>query len=149
MSLKERMNEEIKTAMRSGDSLKRDVLRMANNALKYAEIEKGSSLSDEEELIAIRRQVRQRKESIEAFRSGGREESAQQEESELAILEEYLPQQKDREEVITIVTESIKSVNALGISDKGKVIGNVMSQYKGSVDGALVNEVVQELLSNL
>ena len=143
------MNEEIKTAMRSGDSLKRDVLRMANNALKYAEIEKGSSLSEEEELIAIRMKIRQRKESIESFRSGGREESAQQEESELAILEEYLPQQKDREEVIAIVTESIKSVNALGISDKGKVIGNVMSQYKGSVDGALVNEVVQELLSNL
>ena len=149
MTLKERMNDDLKVAMRSGNALKRDVIRMANNALKYAEIEKGNPLNDEEELVAIRRQARQRKESIEAFRNGGREESAQQEERELAILEEYLPLQKDRDEIIAIVSESIISVNAQGISDKGKVIGNVMSQHKGTVDGSLVNEVVQDLLSKL
>jgi uncharacterized protein YqeY len=149
MTLKERINDDIKVAMRSGDAIKRDVLRMASSALQYAEIEKGNPLNPDEELVSIRRQARQRKESIEAFRSGGREESARQEEVELAILEEYLPHQKDREEIIEIVSESILVVKALGVSDKGKVIANVMSQYKAEVDGSLVNEVVMELLNKI
>lgn len=148
MSLKERLAEDVKSAMRSRDNLRRDVLRLAQNALKYAEIEKGGPLEGPEEVEALRRQAKQRRESIEAFEQGGRQERADLETAELAILEEYLPAQKSREEVEALAREAIEAVGAQGPAEKGKVMGRLMPQLRGQADGTLVNTVVTDLLES-
>jgi uncharacterized protein YqeY len=146
MSLKERMTQDLRAAMRSHDTLRRDVLRMAQNALQYGEIAKGAPLEEAEEVEALRRQVRQRKESIEAFQQAGRQDRADLEVSELAILDEYLPAQKTREEVEALARQAIADVGAQGAAHKGRVMGKLMPQLRGQADGDLVNAVVIELL---
>jgi uncharacterized protein YqeY len=148
MSLKERLAEDVKAAMRSGDSLRRDTLRLVQNALKYAEIEKGGPLEASEEIEALRRQAKQRRESIEAFELGGRQAQADQEAAELAILEEYLPTLLGREEVEALARDAIEATGAQGPAEKGKVMGRLMPQLRGKADGTLVNAVVADLLES-
>ncbi len=146
MSLKEQLAEDMKSAMRSGDTLRRDTVRMARNAIDYAEKAKGQPLNEAEEIAALQRQARQRKDSIEAYHAVGRGEAEAQEAAELAIIEEYLPKQMGKDEVEAVVREVIAKVGATGPGDKGKVMGPLMQQLKGQADGNLVNSTVTELL---
>jgi uncharacterized protein YqeY len=103
-------------------------------------------LNEAEEIAALQRQARQRKDSIEAYHAVGRDEAEAQETAELAIIEEYLPKQMGKDEVEAVVREVIAKVGATGPGDKGKVMGPLMQQLKGQADGNLVNSTVTELL---
>jgi len=146
--LKQKLTDDLKQAMRDGDKVKRSVIRLAMAAIKNAEIARQAALEDADILGIIAKEVRQRKESIEAFKQGDRPDLAAQEEAELAILQEYLPQQMTREEVIAEARRVIDEVGAQGLSDKGKVMPKLIAQLKGRADGREINAVVTELLSS-
>ena len=145
--LKQKLTDDLKQAMRDGDTVKRSVIRLALAAIKNAEIARQTTLEDADILGIIAKEVRQRKESIEAFKQGDRQELAAQEEAEMAILNEYLPQQMTREEVMAEARKVIAEVGAQGLSDKGKVMPQIIAKLKGRADGREINEVVTELLS--
>jgi len=145
--LKQKLTDDLKQAMRAGDTVKRSVIRLTMAAIKNAEIARQTTLEDADILGIIAKEVRQRKESIEAFKQGNRQDLAAQEEAELAILNEYLPQQMTREEVIAEARQVIDEVGAQGLSDKGKVMPQLIAKLKGRADGREINEVVTELLS--
>ena len=146
MTLQDRLSEDLREAMRSGDTMRRDVVRMARNAIAYAEKAKGAPLDDAEALTALQQQARQRRDSIEAYRAAGRADRMALESSELAVLEHYLPQLMEREEVEAAARAVIEQLGASGPGDKGKVMGRLMSELKGKADGGLVNATVTELL---
>jgi len=146
MSLKEQLTEDMKSAMRSGETLRRDTVRMAINAIAYAEKAKGKPLDDAEELVALQQQAKQRKDSIEAYRAVGRTGAEAQEAAELAIIEQYLPSQMSKNEIEAVAREIIEKIGATGPGDKGKVMGPLMQQIKGQADGGLINTTVTELL---
>ena len=146
-ALKQKLSDDLKQAMRAGDKVRRSVIRLAMAAIKNAEIARRAALEDADILGIIAKEVRQRKESIEAFKQGDRPDLAAQEEAELAILQEYLPQQMTREEVIAEARRVIEEVGAQGLSDKGKVMPKLIAQLKGRADGREINAVVTELLS--
>jgi len=146
MNLKEQLAEDMKAAMRSGDTLRRDTVRMARNAIEYAEKAKGQPLSHSEELVALQQQAKQRKDSIEAYHAVGRAGAEAQEAAELAIIEQYLPSQMNRDEIEAVARDIIEKVGATGPGDKGKVMGPLMQQIKGQADGGLINATVTELL---
>ena len=146
MNLKQQLAEDMKAAMRSGDTLRRDTVRMARNAIEYAEKAKGQPLNHSEELVALQQQAKQRKDSIEAYHAVGRAGAEAQEAAELAIIEQYLPSQMSRDEIEAVARDIIEKVGATGPSDKGKVMGPLMQQIKGQADGGLINATVTELL---
>jgi len=146
MNLKEQLAEDMKAAMRSGDTLRRDTVRMARNAIEYAEKAKGQPLNHSEELVALQQQAKQRKDSIEAYHAVGRAGAEAQEAAELAIIEQYLPIQMSRDEIEVVARDIIEKVGATGPGDKGKVMGPLMQQIKGQADGGLINATVTELL---
>ena len=146
MTLQDQLAEDMRQAMRSGDTMRRDVVRMARNAISYAEKAKGAPLDDAEAITALQQQARQRRDSIEAFRAVGRNDREAQESAELAVLEEYLPQLMGRDEVEAAARAIIAEMGASGPGDKGKVMGRLMGQLKGKADGGLVNATVTELL---
>ena len=144
--LKQKLIEDLKQAMRGGDEVRRSVIRLVMAAIRNAEIVRQAALGDTDILGIIAKEVRQRHESIEAFRSGNRHDLVAQEEAELAVLNEYLPQQMTREEVIAEARKVIEEVGAQGPADKGKVMPKLIAQLKGRADGREINAVVTELL---
>ncbi|MBC8429634.1 MAG: GatB/YqeY domain-containing protein [Dehalococcoidia bacterium] len=144
--LKQKLTDDLKQAMRGGDRVRRSVIRLVQAAIKNAEIARQATLEDADILGIMAKEVRQRKESIEAFKQGNRQDLVAQEEAELAILQEYLPQQITREEVMTEARRVIEEVGAQGLSDKGKVMPKLIAQLKGRADGREINAVVTELL---
>ena len=145
--LKQKLTDDLKQAMRGGDKVRRSVIRLVMAAIKNAEIARQAAVEDADILGIIAKDIRQHKESIEAFKQGNRQDLVSQEEAELAILQEYLPQQMTREEVIAEARRVIEEVGAQGLSDKGKVMPKLIAQLKGRADGREINEVVTELLS--
>lgn len=145
-TLEQRINQDYMEAMRAGDALRKETLRFLRSAIKSAQIDKRAPLTEEEIWEIIQRQVKQRRESIEQFRRGNREDLAVKEEAELAIIESYLPAQLSRQEIAALARQVIAEVGAAGPRDMGKVMGKLMPQVKGRADGRLVNEVVRELL---
>jgi uncharacterized protein YqeY len=145
--LKQKLTDDLKQALREGDKVRRSAIRLAIAAIKNAEIARQTSLEDADILGVIAKEVRQRKESIEAFKQGDRQDLLAQEEAELAVLEQYLPQQMTREEIIAEARRVIAEVGAQGLRDKGKVMPQLIAQLKGRADGREINEVVTELLS--
>ena len=139
--------DDLKQAMRDGDKVRRSVIRLVMAAIKNAEIARQAALEDADILGVIAKEVRQRKESIEAFKQGNRQDLVAQEEAELAILQEYLPRQMTREEIVAEARRVIDEVGAQGLSDKGKVMPKLIARLKGRADGREINEVVTELLS--
>lgn len=134
--------------MRAKDVPRRNTIRMVEAAIKNAEIEKrGTELAESDILAILQRQVKQRRESIEQFTQGGREDLAENERVEIAIIEAYLPQQLSREEVEERARSVIGQVGAAGPGDRGKVMGMLMKDLRGQADGSLVNAVVGELLA--
>ena len=146
--LKQKLADDLKQAMKSGDKLRRSVIRLAMAAVKNAEIARQGDLEDTDILGIIAKEARRRQESIEAFKQGNRPDLVAQEEAELAVLNEYLPQQISREEIVAEAHRVIEEVGAQGASDKGKVMPKLIAQLKGKADGREINAVVTELLSS-
>jgi len=144
--LKEKLVGDLKQAIRSGDKVRRSVIRLVMAAAKNAEIARQAPLDDTALLGIIAKEIRQRKESIEAFRLGKRDDLVAQEEAELAILQGYLPEQMTREEIIAEARQVIEEVGAQGLGDKGRVMPRLITQLKGRADGREINAVVTELL---
>jgi uncharacterized protein len=141
------IEDEIKEAMRSRDAERRDALRLIVNALKNSEKELQRPLSDDEELQVLQRERKKRVEAAEAFRSGGREEQAEAEERELAVLEEFMPEPLNEDEIEEIVDDAIAEVGATSMADLGRVMADVMPQIAGRADGSVVSQIVREKLA--
>ena len=147
MSLKERFNNDLREALRSGDEHRKSALRMVLAALHNAEIEARGELDESAVLGVLAKEVKQRRESIEEFRKGGREDLVAREEAQLATIQPYLPQQMTREEIIEAARNVIAEVGARDPSDKGKVMPVLINQLRGRADGREINAVVTELLA--
>ena len=145
--LKQKLVDDLKQALKGGDKVRRSVIRLVMSAIKNAEIARQSALGDADILGIVAKEARQRRESIEAFKQGNRQDLVAQEEAELAILEGYLPQQMTREEIIQAARRIIEEVGAQGPGDKGKVMPKLIAQLKGRADGREINAVVTDLLS--
>lgn len=145
--LKQKLAEDLKQALKGGDKVRRSVVRLVMAAVKNAEIARQATLDDTDILGIITKEARQRRESIEAFKQGNRQDLVAQEEAELAILQQYLPQQMSRDEIIVEARRVIEEVGALGAGDKGKVMPKLIAQLKGRADGREINTVVTELLA--
>jgi uncharacterized protein YqeY len=145
-ALKQKLTGDLKQAMRDRDKVKLSVIRLVMAAIKNAEIARQTTLDDADILGIIAKEARQRRESVEAFRQGNRQDLVAQEEAELTLLQGYLPQQISREEIIAEARRVIEEVGAQGPGDKGKVMPKLISQLKGKADGREINAVVTELL---
>jgi uncharacterized protein YqeY len=133
--------------MRSGDALRRDVLRMAQNAAYTIEKRERRELSDDDYAAILAREVKTRRESVEAFRAGGREDLAAKEEAEIAILSEFLPQQLTEDEIQALVDEGIAATGASSARDLGKVMGWLAPRTRGRADGKQVSALVAQALA--
>ena len=133
--------------MRSGDSLRRDVLRMAQNSAYTVEKREKRDLSDDEYTAILAREVKTRRESVEAFRAGGREELAAKEEAEIAILSEFLPQPLTEAEITALVAEGVAATGANSARDLGKVMGWLAPKTRGRADGKVVSGLVAKALA--
>ena len=141
------IEDEIKEAMLARDGERRDALRLIVNALKNSEKELQRPLSEDEELQVLQRERKRRVEAAEAFRNGGREEQAEAEERELAILEEFMPAPLSEDEIEEIVDDAIAEVGATSMADLGRVMADVMPQIAGRADGSVVSQIVREKLA--
>ncbi|NJL52705.1 MAG: GatB/YqeY domain-containing protein [Hydrococcus sp. SU_1_0] len=151
MSLKEQIGEDIKTAMKAKDKLRLQTVRGIKKAILDKEVElrpQGQdSLTPEQEIELLSQQAKQRRDSIEQFTNAGRDDLAQRESQELAIIETYLPEQVSDEEVARVIDELIVSSGATTMKDLGKVMGPAMKQLKGKADGKKIQELVKSKLS--
>ncbi|HZQ65488.1 MAG TPA: GatB/YqeY domain-containing protein [Gaiellaceae bacterium] len=147
MSLIARLEDELAAAMKARDAARRDALRLILSSLRAAEKELQRPLHDDEELQVLQRERKRRLESIEAFRSGGREEQAAVEEAELAVLEQFMPEPLSENELERIVDDAIAEVGATSIRDLGRVMADVMPQVAGRADGSSVSQLVREKLA--
>jgi len=149
MSLKTSIQEEIKIAMKARDSLKTDCLRMLVSEIKKREIDTRAELSDQETLKIIQTLIKQRQDSIEAFTKGGRQDLADKEAAEAALLKAYLPEQMSQAAIEILVVKAIEETQAKGPSDIGKIMKHVLGASKGTADGKLVNELARTKLAAL
>jgi len=147
VSLQERVQTDITAAMRGGDSLRRDVLRMVSNAAYNVEKKQQRPLTDDEYLAVLTREVKTRRESVEAYRSAGREDLAAKEQAEIDILAEYLPQALTEAEVQALVDEGIAATGATSARDLGKVMGWLSPRTRGRADGKVVSGLVAQTLA--
>src|SRR6476659_4994032 len=147
MSLIDRMETELKEAMLEQDNDRRDALRLILASLRSAEKDLQRPLSDDEELQVLQRERKRRNEAAEAFRAGGREEQAAQEETELSILEEFMPEPLSEDELEAIVDNAIAESGATSLRDMGRVMADVMPQVAGRADGSAVGQIVREKLA--
>ena len=147
MSLIARIEQKLKDARLARDADRRDALSLILNELRSAEKELERPLSDEEELQVLRRERKRRLEAAEAFRTGGREEQAEDEEYELEVLEEFMPEPLSEEELEEIIDDVISEVGATSIRDLGRVMAGVMHQVSGRADGSTVSQLVREKLA--
>jgi len=133
--------------MKAKDKVKLSTIRMIMSLIKNAEIDKRGELTDEEITGLLQKYAKQRKESIEMYEKGGRQDLVEKEKAELAIVESYLPEQLDENEIKNIVKSTIEEVGASSVKDMGKVMKAVMPKLRGRADGSVVNRIVKELLS--
>ena len=147
MSLKERLQGDLKEALRARDERRKLVIRMALTAITNAEVEKRGDLDDPDVVAVLQKASRQRQDTIAELRQTDRADLLAKEEAELAILEEYLPKLLSRDEIVTEARQIVAEMGATGMGQMGPVMRELMSKLKGRADGRLVNEVVRELLS--
>ncbi|MBI2012757.1 GatB/YqeY domain-containing protein [Candidatus Curtissbacteria bacterium] len=143
----DRLNEDLKSALKSKDETAVSTLRFLIAKIHNAKIAKGEELSDEEIIAEIGKEAKRHKESIDAFEKGGRAELVAREKAELEIIYRYLPKQIPKEEIEKVVDQVISELGEAGPRDIGKVIGAVMAKVRGQADGALVSTIVREKLS--
>jgi uncharacterized protein YqeY len=146
VSLAEKISEDTKAAMKERDRGRVGALRMLNAALKNGEIEAGRPLTEEEEQVVLRRQLKQREESAEAFRRAGREEQAASESAEAEIVREYLPEPLSAEELEQIVDEAMRETGATGMKEMGAVMGRAMALAEGRAEGRELAALVRSRL---
>lgn len=148
MSLKEKLANDMKEAMKAREAgkVRLSVIRLVRSAVRQIEIDEKVELDDEGILAVISKEVKQRRDSIEEFKKGGREDLVAQNEADAAILMEYLPAQLSEAEVRALVDEAVAAVGAQGPKDMGKVMKELMPKVKGKADGKLVNQLVKEAL---
>ncbi|CAM4026054.1 GatB/YqeY domain-containing protein [Cohnella lubricantis] len=146
MSLAERLNDDMKQAMKAQDKFRLSTIRMVRASVKNQEIELRRPLEDNEVLDILSREVKQRKDSLQEFTKAGRDDLAKDLEAEIAIIAQYLPEQLNEEEIKAIVTQTIQETGASSKADMGKLMGALMPKVKGRADGKLVNQIVQQLL---
>ncbi|KQL48966.1 GatB/YqeY domain-containing protein [Brevibacillus choshinensis] len=146
MSVMERLDQDMKQAMKDRAALKLSVIRMVKAALKNEEINKGRLLSDDEVLTILTRELKQRRESLHEFEKAGRVDLASKAREEIDVLAAYLPAQLSEQEVRDIVREAIVATNASSKKEMGKVMGAIMPKVKGRADGNLVQKIVSEEL---
>jgi uncharacterized protein YqeY len=148
VSLRDRIQTDIAVAMRGGDALRRDTLRMATSAAYNVEKRNGHPLTEDELLAVLTREVKTRRESVEAFRAGGREDLATKEEAEIAILSGYLPEALTEPQIAALVAEAIAATGAASARDMGKVMGWLSPKTRGRADGKRVSELVVQALAS-
>ncbi|WGG44276.1 GatB/YqeY domain-containing protein [Rossellomorea sp. DA94] len=148
MSLLNRLNDDMKQAMKNKEKEKLSVIRMLKASLQNEAIKHGKQeLSEDEELTVLSREVKQRKDSLQEFQNAGREDLVEKIQTELTYVEIYMPKQLSEEEVSAIVEQTVAEVGANSKADMGKVMGAIMPKLKGKADGALVNKLVLQHLS--
>ena len=147
MSLKARINDDVKAAMRAGDARRRDALRLLLAAVKQREVDERRELTDADVVSVIDRMTKQRRESIAQFEKGGRQDLAQKEQFELELLQGYMPQALSDAEIATAVAEAISATGGKGPADMGKVMGALKGKLAGRADMAKVSAMVKSKLS--
>ncbi|GAA0355629.1 GatB/YqeY domain-containing protein [Alkalibacterium iburiense] len=147
MSRLNEINQDMKAAMKARDKERLTTIRMLKSALHNEEIGKGSELTEEEELTVLAREKKQRVESLNEFKAANRDDLVQKLETEIAVVDKYLPEQLSEEEVRSIVQETISQTQSTSMKDMGKVMGALMPKVKGKADGALVSSLVKEELN--
>ena len=146
---KQDLQEQLKEAMKSGDEIKRDTLRMLISAIGYYEIQKGGAgytATDEDVLSVIHTDAKKHRDSIEQFTAGNRQDLVEKEQKELDILQSFLPEQMGEDEIKKLVEEAIFQTGASSLQDMGKVMGALMPKIKGKADGNIVSRIVREKL---
>lgn len=146
MSLKERLQEDWKAAMKARDSFRAGAINMARAAILHQEKTGGSKLDDEEVITVLSKEVKQRRDAIIEYEKGNRQDLVDQANNEIQILLEYLPQQLTEDEIRKIIENAVSEVGAVSIKDMGKLMAVVMPQLKGRADGKLVNQIVKDIL---
>lgn len=146
MALLDRLYDDMKAAMKSGDKERLTVLRMTISELKKEQIDSGKTLDEATEIALVQRAIKKRRESAEAFEKFGRADSAKTEAAEADILAEYLPQQLSDDELAAIVADVVKETGAASPRDMGKVMGKLLARCKGQVDGARAKDAVMKAL---
>ncbi len=146
MALQERLSEDLKTAMRQHDDVRRSTIRLIRSAIHNVEISQKETLDDDGVIAVLSRMARQHQESISEFKKGNRGDLVEKEETELAIVREYLPPQLTANEITKLAKEAVKEADATEPSDMGRVMGKLMPKVKGKADGSLVSRIVRELL---
>ncbi len=147
MGIKERLKEDMKEALKSKDKVRLSTIRMLQSLIKNAEIEKRGELTEEEVISLLMKYAKQRRESIELYEKGGRQDLVEKEKRELEIVESYLPKQMDEEEIRRLVKEAIEKTGASSPKDIGKVMQYLMPKVKGRADGSIVSKIVKESLA--
>lgn len=147
MNLSEQLNADLREAMKAGDNRRRDVIRYLRAAISNASIEKRSELSDGEILDLIRYQIKQRRDSIELFRAGGRDELADEEQAQIEILLPYLPAQLDRDELVEIVYRVASEVHATGPRDMAKLMPALIAETRGRAEGRVLSQLASQELA--
>lgn len=148
MSLKEQIKNDLKNSMKSGNNNVRNVLRMLFSDVKNIEINEKKEVNDEKIIEIIKKNIKSRKDSIEQYTKGDREDLANQEKAEIAILEKYMPEQMSEEEIKKIIVNIIEKSGASSASDFGRIMGIVMKEIGNKADGNIVSKIVKENLGN-
>ena len=146
MPIKERIQDDLKTAMKSGDTQRPEILRLLMSAFKQVEVDRRTTLSDDDAIDLLGSEAKKRREAIEEMTRAGRTELAAQEQYELEVIESYLPEQLGRDEIARLVDEAIAETGASGVRDMGRVMSAVMPRVRGQADGKMVSEVVRQKL---
>ncbi|MDZ7289204.1 MAG: GatB/YqeY domain-containing protein [candidate division KSB1 bacterium] len=146
MTLSEKLSEDYKAAMKSGVKLRIETLRLLRAQLKDEQISKMRALTSEEEIAVLSNAAKKRREAMELYKQGGRDDLLEKEMTELAIITSYLPQALSPEELVQIIDAAIKETGSATASDLGKVMGKIMPQVKGRADGKMVQQMVRERL---
>ena len=147
MGLKEQLKEDVKTAMREKDVVKRDSVRAINTMIKQIEVDERRELSDEEIVKIIQKGIKQREEAIVQYQNAGRDDLVQKEQEQADVFKEYLPKQLSDEELETQLKILITEIGAQTIKDIGKVMGQASKKFAGVADGKRINETAKKLLS--
>lgn len=146
MTLKQKLQEDLKTSMKNKDTLRKSVITLIRSSIKQVEVDKRIELNDDDIIDIISKQLKQRNDSLEQFLDAGREDLVEETRSEIEVLKEYLPQQLSEEELNEIVKQTISEVRATSMKDMGKIMSVIKPKTKGRADGKLINKLVKENL---
>lgn len=146
--LKQKLNDDLHQSLKAGDKIKVGAIRLLLSAVHYSEMNRQVADSTDADIVGVvAKEIKQRNESILAYKQGNRPDLVAQEEAELAVLQAYMPQQAGRDEIVAAVKKIIAESGAQTIRDKGKVMPKIIAEFKGKADGKLINDIVTELLS--